>query len=86
MIDEVSNHLPIIMAVLQDLIPEKDKTAFVERLSFALSTSKYMEWCFNKQNDVRTYAFSRPQADFEAPNLIRMIELIRKVITDTKKE
>lgn len=86
MIAEVSSHLPVIMAVLQDLIPEKDKTTFVERLSFALSTSKYMEWCFNQQNEVRTYAFSRPQADFEAPNLIRMIELIRKVITATKKE
>jgi hypothetical protein len=59
--------------------------AVIERLSFGLSTGKYLEWCYNRQEDARTYTNSMPRPDFEAPSLPKMVELICGLIAEQTK-
>lgn len=82
MIDQVSTYLPIIMATLKDIIPESQMSNVSERLCFALSTGKYMQWCFNRQDGVRSYLAWKGSPDFETPSLLRMVELIQVLIAE----
>lgn len=78
----VADHLPVLRHALEDLIPPHQMPALVERLCFALATGKYMEWCYNRQDEVRAYAHRKPRPDFPAPDLTRMVEVIRAVMAE----
>lgn len=77
MIGEVEHYLPVLKAVFAGVVPEQDIPAVVERLCFALVTGKYMEWCYNRQEDVRTYTGAKSVPDFEAPSLPKMVVSVR---------
>jgi hypothetical protein len=85
-IGEVARYLPVLEAALKDIIPEQDMPAAVERMCFALSTGAYMEWCFNRQEDVRTYVAAKSRRDFAAPSLPEMVELICGLIAEEAKK
>lgn len=85
MISHVADHLPVMTAVLKDLIPAEQMPVVVERLCFALATGKYMEWCYNRQEEVRAYTHEKKWPDFPAPHLPQMVELIRSVMAEAHR-
>lgn len=85
MADRVCLYLPVILASLEGLVPDKDLPAVRERLCFALATGKYLEWCYNHQEDVRAFHHGRERQDFATPALFDMVELIKQVIAANRR-
>lgn len=85
MADRVSLYLPVILASLQGIVSDKDLPAVRERLCFALATGKYLEWCYNYQEDVRAFHHGRKRQDFPTPALFDMAELIKQVIAENRR-
>ncbi len=85
MIGRVEHYLPVLLATLEGIVPEKDLTVVRERLCFALATGKYLELCYNHQDDVRGYLNSQTRQDFPTPALFDMVELIKRVIAENRR-
>jgi hypothetical protein len=84
MIDRVARYLPLILESLKGAIPEQALPAVEKRLCFALATGKYMEWCYNRRDEVRLFMHNQRREDFPAPDLAAMARLIEDVIAKSR--
>jgi len=82
MISEVRRNLPVLIATLTDVIPQQLMPVVMERLCFGISTGKYLEWCYSRQQDARAYMHSMKSPDFEAPSLPKMADMICALIAE----